>query len=51
MIRRTGQSTIEYAILIAMAAVAMAGMFGFIRNAVSHHYKVGADGFGHGLRY
>lgn len=46
-----GQTALEYVVLIIAAAVAITTFFGFIRNAMSHRYKTGADGIGHGLRY
>lgn len=51
MNRLHGQSAIEYVVLIIAAAVALTVFFGFIRNAMSHRYKTGADGVGHGMRY
>ena len=48
---RRGQSSIESAILIVMAAAALVGMFAYIRSALSHRMKSGADGIGQGLRY
>ncbi len=48
---RRGQSLIEYAVLILGAAIALATMYGMIRNAASHRIKTGADSFGHGMRY
>lgn len=46
-----GQSSIEHVILIVMAAAALIGMFGYIRSALSHRMKSGADGIGQGLQY
>jgi Flp pilus assembly pilin Flp len=48
---RRGQSSIENAILIVLAAVALVGMWGHIRSAISGRMKSGADGIGQGLRY
>ena len=49
--RRGGQSSIEHVILIVMAAAALIGMFAYIRSALSHRMKSGADGIGQGLQY
>lgn len=49
--RGRGQSAIEYAILIVAAAAALTWMFGYIRSALTHRLKSGADGVGHGMRY
>jgi uncharacterized membrane-anchored protein len=46
-----GQSTVETALLLAVVGLALVAFFGFIRNAMSHRIKVGADAFGHGLQY
>jgi hypothetical protein len=46
-----GQSAMEMAILLVLAAAALAWMFPYVRSAVSHHFKGGADGIGHGLLY
>ncbi len=46
-----GQSAIEFAVLIVVAALVFTAFFAFARNAVSYRYKSGADGIGHGLRY
>ena len=51
MTRRWGQSSIEHVILIVMAAAALISMFAFIRSAVAHRMKSGADGIGQGLQY
>jgi hypothetical protein len=42
---------VEHAILVVMAAAALAGIFAYVRSAVSHRMKTGADGIGHGMRY
>jgi Flp pilus assembly pilin Flp len=49
--RVRGQSAIEYVVLVVLAAAALAGMFGYIRSALSHRLKSGADGVGQGLLY
>ena len=49
--RIRGQSAIEAAILLILAAAALMGMFGYVRSALSHQMKNGADGVGHGLLY
>lgn len=46
-----GQTSIEHVILIVMAAAAFISMFGYVRSALSHRMKSGADGIGQGLRY
>lgn len=53
MVRRgnPGQSAIEAAVLVFVAASALAVFFGFIRAAVSDRMKIGADSFGHELLY
>ena len=51
MRRPSGQLSIEYVILFVAAAVALSSLFGVVRNAMSHRFKVGADGIGHGMRY
>ncbi len=49
--RRQGQSAIEGVILFVLAVAALTGMFGYIRSAISHHMKSGADGVGQGMLY
>ena len=44
-----GQSIIETAVLLSLAAAALLVFFSFVRNAVSSRLKSGADTFGHGL--
>jgi hypothetical protein len=51
MRRCGGQSSIEQTILIVMVAAALVSMFAYIRSAVSHRMKSGADGIGQGLQY
>ena len=49
--RSSGQSAVEYVLLIVLAALALAGAFGYIRSALTHRMKSGADGIGHGMLY
>ena len=49
--RSPGQSVLEYTLLITLAALALAGAFGYIRSALAHRMKTGADGIGHGMLY
>lgn len=50
--RRTGgQSSVEQMLLFVVAAMALVGMFAFMRSAFSHRMKTGADGIGQGLLY
>lgn len=52
MMRRVhGTSAFEYVVLIVSGAMALVVCFGLVRNAVSHRFKSGADGIGHGMRY
>ena len=51
MAGRAGQSIIETSLLMLVVVLALVTMFGFLRNAVSHRLKGGADTFGHGLLY
>ena len=51
MRRPSGQLSIEYVILFVAAAVALTAFFPMVRNALSHRFKTGADGIGHGMRY
>jgi hypothetical protein len=46
-----GQATIEIAILLAVVALLMAVMLGYIRSARMHYMKSGTDGIGYGLLY
>jgi hypothetical protein len=49
MKQRAGQSVVEYSILIVVTALALTLIFSFLRAAMSHRVKAGADAFGHGL--
>ena len=49
--RARGQSSVEFAMIFTMVALAVVAMFGFVRNAVSHRFKGGADTYGRGLLY
>lgn len=49
--RSRGQVTIEQALLFVLAAATLIGMFSYIRGALSHRMKSGADGVGQGLLY
>ena len=49
--RPGGQSLVEYTLHIVLAVAALAGMFGYVRSALSHRMKSGADGVGQGLLY
>ena len=46
-----GQSIVEYAILITVAAAALTAMLAYVRSATMHRMKTGADGMGHGVLY
>ena len=46
-----GQSSVEQALLLVIAVAALVAMFSYIRSSLSHRFKVGADGMGHGLLY
>ncbi len=48
---RSGQSTVERALLFLAIGVALAVFFSFVRAAVSSRLKGGSDAFGHGLLY
>lgn len=50
-LRDRGQSMIESVLLFVLAAAALAGMFSYIRSAMAHRIKSGADGVGQGLLY
>jgi hypothetical protein len=43
--------TVERALGFAVVVTALVALFTFIRDAVSHRLKIGADSFGHGLLY
>ena len=49
--RSRGQALIEFGILITVVAIALMAMFGFIRKAISHKMKSGADGVGQGMLF
>ncbi len=46
-----GQSLVESALLIALVATALAGMFGYIRASIAHRMKTSADGISQGRLY
>ena len=46
-----GQSMVEGILLLVLAGTALAFMFSFMRSAISHRMKNGADGVGQGLLY
>ena len=48
---RSGQSTVELAILMLVVVLALVAFGLFFRNAVASRFKSGADAFGHGLQY
>lgn len=51
MSRRSGQSTVEQALLLLAAASLFIAMFGFAKTTIMGHYKGGADSINQGLRY
>ena len=51
MRRATGQVCVEQVILLVAAAMALVALFPIVRNALSHRFKSGVDGIGHGMRY
>ena len=46
-----GQSVVEYTLVIVLAALALTAVFGYVRSALAHRMKTGADGIGHGMLY
>jgi hypothetical protein len=42
---------VEYAVLMVAAAAALAFTFAYVRSAIAHHFKSGADGIGHGVTF
>ena len=48
---RSGQSTLEYAILIAVAVAALVGMQIYLKAALAGRWKTMADTFGGGQQY
>lgn len=51
MMTQRGQSMVESALLLALVAVALVGMFGYIRSSVAHRMKTSADGISQGRLY
>lgn len=49
--RRQGQSLVEYVTVIIALVAALVWMFPYIRSALTHRYKTGADGIGHGMLF
>jgi len=47
--RFRGQTTVEYAVLLTVVAMALVTLFTYIRSAISHRMKTGADGVGRGM--
>ena len=48
---RRGMFTVESALLALVVVTALTVFYSFIRDAVSHRLKLGADAFGYGMRY
>lgn len=46
-----GQTTVEYAVLLTVVAMALITMFTYIRSAMAHRMKSGVDGMGRGMLY
>jgi len=46
-----GQTTVEYAVLLTVVAMALITMFTYIRSAMAHRMKSGVDAVGKGMLY
>ena len=49
--RRQGRFTIEYAVLIAVAAAAFVSMAVYVKRGLAGRWQEAADAFGHGRQY